>query len=172
MNEKTNKPRSRWLAFLAGALVTLAIVCVVSIASKFSQGLAQWGRPIVCSDDAVRNRFAERGINLPTSAHHLYHAIAGFVDHSEFIGFSTAPEDTLPCAISYAKQRTNSPTFVTGTRSKYDFINKGPQIWGKQWATPLWDITTVTNGQLFEVEHTFILVDTDKNRIYIATWSE
>ena len=157
---------------MAGVLVTLVIFGFVAVVSAVGHGLARWGSPIVYSDDAVRSRLTERGVNLPVSAHHMYHAIAGFVDHAEFIGFSTAPEDAMPSAMDYARRAAISPTFVSGSRSKYDFVNKGPLSWGKQWATPLWDIAAVTTGLTFEAEHTFVLVDTAKSRVYIATWSE
>jgi uncharacterized protein with LGFP repeats len=94
------------------------------------------------------------------------------VDHTEYIAFSTAPADAMRAAVAYARRATNSPTFAAGTKSEYRFINEGPGHWGPEWATPLWDITTITNGQVFEIRHLFVLVDSDKSRVYISTWSE
>ena len=172
MNDTRQTPRRRWPAFLAGVTATLFLVGIVHFGLTFARGMASWGHPVVVSDEAVRSRLVERGVNLPVSAHHLYHSIAGFVDHTEYIAFSAAPSDAMPTALAFARRATNSPSFTPVTKSKHRFINDGPKYWGPEWATPLWDITTVTNGQMFEMRHLFIVVDTDKSRVYISTWSE
>jgi hypothetical protein len=173
MNMKNSQqPRRRWPAFLAGVIVALAIVGIAHLFQNLGRGMASWGQPVVVSDEAVRSRLENSGVDLPESAHHLYHAIAAFVDHTEYIAFSTAPADAMPTAIAFAKRATNSPSFTQGTRSSHSFINDGPSSFGAEWESPLWDIATVTNGQILELEHLFILVDTDKSRVYISTWSE
>ena len=174
MNMKNiqHKPRRLWPVFLAGVIVTLTLVGIAHFFQQLGRGMASWGQPVVVTDEAVRTRLANSGVDLPASAHHLYHAIAGFTDHTEYIAFSTAPSDAMPTAIAFAQSATNSPSFTQGTKSKHSFINDGPRSLGSEWDSPLWDITTVTNGQVFELEHLFILVDTDKSRVYISTWSE
>lgn len=167
-----DKPKRRWPAFLAGAITSLLVIVII-IGLKFVAGsLANFGGPRVLTDAAVRARIEERGVTLPASAGSLYHSIVAFVDHTEFIGFTTAPEDAMPVAIAFARRATNSPAFVPGTRSEHSFVNKGPAGWGPEWASALWDISSVTNGRVFEIRHLFVLVDTDKSRVYISTWSE
>ncbi len=172
MNDQPHKPRRRWPAFLLGVVLTLVLVGIVSFFMAFARGMASWGTPVVMTDEAVRSRLEERGVHLPASANHLYHSIAGFVDHTEYIAFSTAPDDAMPTAIAFAQRATNAPIFTVGTQSEYSFINDGPGHWGPEWASPLWSIAAVTNGQVFEIRYMFVLVDTDKNRVYISTWSE
>ena len=172
MSDIQQSPRRRWPAFIAGVIVTLILTGIVHFCLTFASGMANWGQPVVASDEAVRSRLAARGVDLPASAHHLYHSLAGFVDHNEYIAFSTAPADAMPVAMAFAQRATNSPSFRPGTKSEHSFINDGPRCWGPKWATSLWDITTVTNGQMFEMRHLFVLVDTDKSRVYISTWSE
>ncbi|MDA3873483.1 MAG: hypothetical protein PF795_05950, partial [Kiritimatiellae bacterium] len=83
------KPRCRWATFFTGVFVTLVIVGTGYFILSFARSLASFGQPVVVSDEAVRSRLVERGVELPESAHHLYHASAGFVDHTEYIAFTT-----------------------------------------------------------------------------------
>lgn len=98
-----DKPKRRWPAFLAGAITSLLVIVII-IGLKFVAGsLANFGGPRVLTDAAVRARIEERGVTLPASAGNLYHSIVAFVDHTEFIGFTTAPEDAMPIAIAFAR---------------------------------------------------------------------
>lgn len=172
MNDAFLGTRRRWPAFIAGVIVALIVAGLFHSGLVFKRGMASWGKPVVVSDEAVRSRIAGCGVDLPVSAHHLYHAIAGFMDHTEFIAFSTAPSDAMPTALAFAQRATNAPFFTPGAKSKYGFINDGPGSLGPEWATQLWDISAVTNGQVFEIRQLFILVDAEKSRVYIARWSE
>jgi hypothetical protein len=172
MNVVSTKQRRRWPWFLAGVLLTLLLTGATVLIMDVGRGLAAWGTPQVITDEAVRARLTERGVKLPPTAHKLYHSIAGFVDHSEYIAFSATPDECLAAAVAYAKRSSDRPEFKDGIRSQYDFINEGPGHWGDEWKTPLWDIQGVINGRVYEERHLFVLIDTDASRVFISTWSE
>jgi uncharacterized protein with LGFP repeats len=157
---------------LAGAITALLVTGGVFGILNIAKGFDKFGSPRVMTDDVVRTQIEGRGVELPASAGKLYYSIAGFVDQTEFIAFTTAPTDVMQSAISFAQQATNVPVFKSGSKSEYSFINDGPKGWGPEWATPLWDISSVKNGQMFEIRHMFILVDTDNSRVYISMWNE
>ena len=78
----------------------------------------------------------------------------------------------MPTALAFAQRTTNAPSFVAGTQSEHYSINEGPEHWGPEWEDPLWDISSVKIGQVFEIRYLFVLVDTDRSRVFISTWSE
>lgn len=172
MNQEPTKQRRRWPWFFAGVILALLATGVTTILIGVGHGLAGWGTPRVITDEAVRARLQERGVHLPPSAHNLYHSIAGFVDHTEYIAFSATPDESMAAAFAYAKRTTDNPQFIDGARSQFPFINDGPGHWGDEWATTLWDIKPVTKGKVFEERHVFVLVDTETSRVFISTWSE
>ena len=172
MNSNEIVYRRRWPWFITGFVISLIVTITAIRISAYVRRLGAWGMPQVTSDNAVRARLDGRGVLLPESAHHLYHAIAGFVDHEEYIAFSAPYNDCMSSAMKYARRQTNEPIFSKGTKSEYEFINEGPAHWGTEWATPLWDIHNVKSGLVFEERHVFVMVDTDSNRVFISTWSE
>jgi hypothetical protein len=172
MGNTSNHPPRRGLAFWAGVVVTLIIVGVSYLYVSIVNDLSRWGAPVAISDSEVRAKLEERGLQLPNNAHHLYHSITGFTDHTSFMGYSANPEDVMNSAMAFAKRFGFQATFTTGTKSAYSFINDGPAKWGPTWETELWDITAVESGQFFEAKGLFILVDTKKSRVYICRWND
>ncbi|MBN2494537.1 MAG: hypothetical protein JXR96_08110, partial [Deltaproteobacteria bacterium] len=125
---------------------------------------------IVGMDDAARGCIAASGVHLPPTATELYYAFQPqFADYLDtWISFSASSTDCMSAARSLARLERDEPVFVAGTRSRSDAVTGGPAYHHPELATPRWDLSGVTNGKLFETKDLFVLVDTDRSRVYIA----
>ena len=74
----------------------------------------------------------------------------------------------MSVAQAVARTKAPTPSFVPGTRSNRNATTGGPAYHHREFASSLWDLSTVTNGTMFETKGLFVLIDNDKNRIYIA----
>ncbi len=146
-------------------LLTILLLCI-----GVSTGCGVGTGTVVRTDGAARSRIVSSGVALPASATNLYYAFqAQFADHLDtWISFSSSSADCTSVAHAIASTKTTSPTFVAGTKSKHDNVSGGPAYHHPEYASPRWDLSTVTNGTMFETKGLFVLVDTDKNRVYIS----
>lgn len=125
---------------------------------------------VVRTDEAARSKIVSSGVSLPASATNLYYAYQPqFADYLDtWMSFSATSNDCISVAQAIAGKKTPSPVFVTGTKSMHDNVSGGPAYHHPEYASPRWDLSTVTNGTMFETNGLFVLVDTDKNVIYIS----
>ena len=146
------------------------LIVILSVAIAVVAGCGVDTSTIVETGEAARSRIVSNGVALPASATDLYYAFQPqFADHLDtWISFSASPADCLSVAQAVASTKTNAPVFVAGTPSRFDNVTGGPAYHHSEYASPYWDLSTVTNGTMFETKRLFVLVDTDKNRVYIS----
>jgi len=169
MKDNSSKLRRPWPMFLAGIATVLLILGGVILYREYD-GI---GKPEVLQDGFAHVRCLERGVPIPNSAKDVYYFyLEGFVNYREYFAFTVAPSEAHDVAQACAKRVTTNPTFTSGKESAQWFVNGGPGHDHSKWTTPLWDLNTVTNGELFEKGQLFVLVDTGKSRVYIATWGD
>lgn len=167
MTDKTNKTRRCWPTFLGGAAATLIIVCIVVLYREYDN----IGKPQVLNNGDAHVRFLERGVPVPNSAKDLYYFyLEGFTNYREYFSFSTDLSDARAVAQTCAKRVVKNPIFTNNIQSTQWFVNDGPGHDNPKWKTPLWNLNSVKNGELFEDKQLFVLVDIDNSRVYISTW--
>jgi len=155
--------------FLAGIATALLILGGVALYREYDSIAG----PEVLQDGLAHVRCLERGVPIPNSAKDVYYFyLEGFVNYREYFAFTVAPSEVHDVAQACAKRVAANPTFTNGTESAQWFVNGGPGHGHSKWPTPLWDLNSVKNGEMFEKGQLFVLVDTDKNRVYIATWGD
>lgn len=125
---------------------------------------------VVRVDEAARSKIVSSGVTLPASATNLYYAFQPqFADYLDtWISFSATPSGCMSVARTIASTKTNAPVFGVGTKSKDANVTGGPAYHHPEYASPRWDLSTVTNGTMFETTGLFVLVDTDNNRVYVS----
>jgi hypothetical protein len=125
---------------------------------------------VIRTDEAARSKIVSSGVTLPASATNLYYAFQPqFADYLDtWISFSATPSDCMSVAQAIASTKTNTPVFAVGTKSKDANVAGGPAYHHPEYASPRWDLSTVTNGTMFETTGLFVLVDTDKDRVYVS----
>jgi len=153
--------------FLLGIALTLCSVLLYNVGKSILDGFLSWGESEIFSDQDVRQRITQRGIKLPEHAGRLYYEIHGFIDHSEYIAFSTTPQEAMQIAQAFALRFSEDPQFVDVSAKD---IAKKTTIYPLE-KTLYWDISDIKRRQIFEQEFVVILVDTEKGRVYITTWS-
>ena len=172
--EETSKPKRRWPLFLGGFLVgsfttvvVLGLTVLFFVIRDFSKDCAN----VVLTDEGARSKIEQIGVKLPNSATNLYYALQPqFADyHDTWVSFSANAMDCTNFAHRLASREIDAPVFVPGTRSRHEPVTKGPAYHQPALATPRWNLTTVTNGGVFEARRLFILVDTGNNRVYVST---
>ena len=127
-------------------------------------------KTIVKTGEAARSSIAASGVTLPSSASNLYYANQPqFSDNLDtWISFSANSGDCMTTAKAFAVGKTIALVFNPGTRSKSDAVTGGPAYHHAEYATPLWDLSTVKNGTMIETKGLFVLVDLDANKVYIS----
>ena len=133
-------------------MVILAVVCA-------GCGLG----PVIKIDKAARGRIVSSGVSLPASATNLFYAHQPqFADYLDtWISFSASPADCMTSAQAISGTKTNAPVFVPGTKHKQ--ANHHPESVSQRWG-----LNTITNGTIFETKGLFVLVDQDRNIVYIS----
>jgi hypothetical protein len=145
-------------------------LAVAITAVLFTSGCGPDLRTVVHTDKAARAPILATGVTLPTSATDLYYAFQPqFSDYIDtWISFSADAADCVSAAQAAARTKTPTPTFVAGTQSPLKRVTGGAAYHHPEFASPRWDLSTVRNGTMFETNGLFVLIDTDKNRTYIA----
>lgn len=172
--EETTKSIRRWRPFLGGFLVgcvTTVAVLGFSVLFFVIRDLGRSCDTVVLMDEAARNKIEEIGVKLPNSASNLYYALQPqFADyHDTWASFSATAADCEDFARRLASREIDAPVFVPGTHSRHEQVTRGPAYHQPALATPRWNLTTVTNGEVFEVRRLFILVDIGNDRVYVST---
>jgi hypothetical protein len=127
-------------------------------------------KTIVKTGEAARSSIAASGVTLPASASNLYYALQPqFSDNLDtWISFSADRADCMATAKAVSGSKAIAPVFTPGTRSKSDAVTGGPAYHHAEYATPLWDLSTVKNGTMLETKGLFVLVDLDVDKVYIS----
>jgi hypothetical protein len=146
--------------------VTRSIIFLILSIAVSGCGLSSTVR----TDEAARGRILSNGVKLPGSATNLYYAFQPqFADYLDtWISFTATPADCMGVVQALARSKTNAPAFVSGTRSRDDAVTGGPAYHHPEFASPCWDLSSVTNGTMFETKALFVLIDNDKHRVYIS----
>ncbi len=144
--------------------IKILFMCVALV------GCGSCTRTVVKTDENARSHIESSGVKLPASATDLYYAYQPqFADYLDtWISFTATAADCKSVAESLAGSKTSRPTFVSGTRSQSVAVTGGPAYHHPEFATTRWDLSTVTNGTVFETKGLFVLIDNDKSRIYIS----
>jgi hypothetical protein len=145
---------------MIGIMTTCAVVAGCGVSTD----------TVVRTGDRARSRILSSGVTLPISATNLYYAFQPqFADYLDtWISFSASPADCLSVARTLASAKTNNPALVPGTRSRFDNVTGGPGYHHPEYRSAHWDLGTVTHGTMFETDGLFVMVDTERNRIYIS----
>jgi hypothetical protein len=127
-------------------------------------------KTIVKTGEAARSRITATGVTLPASASNLYYAHQPqFSDTLDtWISFSADSAECMVAAKAVAGGKAIAPVFTPGTRSKSEAVTGGPAYHHAEYATRLWDLSTVKNGTMLETKGLFVLVDLDAHRVYIS----
>ena len=133
-------------------------------------GCVRSTKTIVKTGEAARSSIAASGVTLPASASNLYYAHQPqFSDNLDtWISFSANSTDCMATAKAVAGGKAITPVFILGTRSRSEAVSEGPAYHHAEYATPLWDLSTVKNGTMLETNGLFVLVDLDAHKVYIA----
>lgn len=125
---------------------------------------------VIQLDAGARSYIATNGVSLPASATDLYYAFQPqFSDHLDtWISFSATSADCIIVAQAVASKKVANPVFISGTRSQRDNVTGGPAYHQPKYASKYWNLSAVTHGSMFECKGLFVLVDTDKNKVYIS----
>jgi len=120
--------------------------------------------------ESARSRIIASGVTLPASASDLYYAHQPqFSDRLDtWISFSTNSADSMATAKAVAGIKAKTAVFSPGTRSKSEAITGGPAYNDAKYTTPYWDLSTVSNGTMFETKGMFVMVDLDVHKVYIS----
>jgi hypothetical protein len=144
------------------------IICMILSLAVSGCGLSTG--TTVRTGEAARGRILSNGVRLPISATNLYYAFqpqfANYID--TWISFTATPADCTSVAQALARSKTNAPVFVPGTRSREDAVTRGPAYHHPEFASPCWNLSSVTNGTMFETKGLFVLIDNDNHRIYVS----
>ena len=146
-------------------MMTIPAICIALAA-----GCGLNTDTVVKTGEDARKRIVSSGVTLPASATNLYYAFQPqFADYLDtWISFTANPTDCLSVAQIVAGTKTNTPVFVSGTRSRFDNVTGGPGYHHPEYASVYWDLDKTTNGTMFEADGLFIMVDKDRNRIHIS----
>ncbi len=146
-------------------MITISAVCMI-----LGVGCGLDTSTVVKTGEDARSKIESRGVALPASATNLYYAFqpqfANYLD--TWISFTANPTDCLSVAQAVAGTKKKTPVFVSGTRSREDYVTAGPRYDHPEYASIYWDLGKTTNGTMFETDGLFIMIDKDKNRIHIS----
>lgn len=127
-----------------------------------------FGGKVAPTEEAARASITKRFPALPSSASDLYYCTRSGFGHSKYFAFSTTSAEAMPLAKALAQRMSKTdkaPSFKRFPNGQ--IFNDAPvRYWRLGRANPLWDISTVKNGKIFEHDYFFVLVDIDKSRIY------
>ncbi len=170
MTDAGKGSRRRWPLYFAGAAVVLLMAGGAVATGLVIHSLWASTDTVILTGHDAHSRIKDTGVTLPDSADELFYAYQPqFADyHDTWISFSVDPDACMAAAQELALLGSKAPVFVAGTRSRYAWVNGGPAYHHPELATRHWDLTTVTNGKVFEAKRFFILVDTDTSRIYMS----
>ena len=125
---------------------------------------------VIQTGATARSQIVANGVSLPSSATDFYYAFQPqFSDHLDtWISFSATPADCMIAAQAVAGKKIPTPVFISGTRSQHNNVTGGPAYHQPKYASSYWNLSTITHGSMFECKGLFVLVDTDKNKVYIS----
>lgn len=133
-------------------------------------GCGVYTKTVIETGAAARTQITANGLSLPASATDLYYAFQPqFSDHLDtWVSFSASQADCRSVAQAVASKMVATPVFTSGTRSKHKNVTGGPAYHHPKYTSIYWNLSTVTNGSMFECKGLFVLIDTDKNKVYIS----
>jgi hypothetical protein len=161
--------------FLLGLTIGILLTMVTFVFREMGRGMASWGALEIHTDTEVRIRIQNASIHLPPDAHTLYHAIAGFQDHQNWIKF-TVPSDQIWTVVAQSIQKTESDFTANFPENLIENVRQNPnQTHDLSW----WQPTSVTRFLAWSNQtqnpsgsHYFEdwLIDLDTATFYITRW--
>ena len=161
--------------FLLGLTIGILLPLATFVFREMAQGMASWGALELHTDTEVRTCIQNARIHLPTGAHNLYHASAGFVDGQTWIKF-TVPPDQIWTVVAQSIQKTEAD-FTTNFPE--NLIKDVPQNSNQTLDLSWWQPTSVKRFVSWSQEtqnpsgsHAFEdwLIDLDTATFYITRW--
>lgn len=158
--------------------VIRVLLAVAGIAFVGSTGLLWFGmwrasQPRVALGSVARSEIRKKCIPIPDNARDEFYWYKQGIDHTAYLSFTLPAHEAEAWLSDEVRNNGLSATLVPGNKSEFQWINEGPsRSKPKKWKPEYWNLTSITNGLMYERRHWFGCVDPDTGRIYISTWSE